>query len=127
MRDETIPAWVRITWPVIEGKTYTVYWADSLKPPNWDVVNGLAAFDITDNGDGTWTWTDRGLDPDMNGQPPGTVEKRFYKVGVAQPLPYAQGKRLGPAPVSGSIKPPFPSRTPARMRNPRCPARAQQQ
>ena len=79
------PNWMSFTWLVGAGKTITIYWTEDL--PNaptrfWDTVDGPALDDIVDNADGTWTWTDKGTDPDMGGQAPGDVHSRFYKVGV---------------------------------------------
>lgn len=81
-RDGGNPDWFRITWSVVAGKTYAILWTESLPPSSWDVVDGPALDDIVDNGDGTWSWTDRGTDPDMGGLAPGDVGKRFYKVRV---------------------------------------------
>ena len=83
------PAWLKITWPQVPGKTYTIYW--SADRSSWDAVGGPALDDIVDNGDGTWTWTDKGTDPEMGGKAPGDVHKRFYKVGVAEELPLSGG------------------------------------
>jgi hypothetical protein len=80
--NEPAPAWVDITWDVVAGKSYAVYWSPSLESPSWNAVDGPALDDIVDNEDSTWTWTDKGTDPDMGGLAPGDVAKRFYKVTV---------------------------------------------
>ncbi len=76
------PAWVEITWQEEPGMTHSVLW--TADPPGgartWDTLNGQALDDIVDNGNGTWTWTDKGTDPHMGGQAPGDVPARYYIV-----------------------------------------------
>jgi len=76
--------WVELTWLVGPGRTITVYWTEDLPGDTrlWDAVDGPALDDIVDNGDGTWTWTDKGTDPEMMGQAPGDVQRRLYRIGV---------------------------------------------
>jgi hypothetical protein len=74
--------WTAVTWKGPSSATYEIRWTDD--PPGgtrtWDVVNGPALGDIADNGDGTWTWTDKGTDPDMGGLAPGDVPARWYVI-----------------------------------------------
>jgi len=74
--------WVEITW--LSGSAFTLYWTADIPggSQSWDPVDGPGVADVTDNGDGTWTWTDKGADPEMGGQAPGDVEKRLYRVRV---------------------------------------------
>jgi subtilisin family serine protease len=76
------PAWVEMTWT--SGPTFTLYWTGDPPggPQTWNAVDGSALGDVVDNGDTTWTWTDKGTDPDMGGLAPADVEKRFYRVGA---------------------------------------------
>jgi hypothetical protein len=78
------PNWMSLTWLVGPGKTITIYWTGDLPDDVrlWDAVDGPALDDIVDNGDGTWTWTDKGTDLEMMGQAPGDVKQRFYRVKV---------------------------------------------
>ena len=72
-----------LTWPDIHGAGYRTFWNDNLDTgPVWNEVDGPALTDLVDNGDGTWSWTDKGTDPDMAGQSPAAVSKRFYQVLV---------------------------------------------
>lgn len=72
--------WVEITWSGASEDVVTIFW--TADPPGgartWDALDGPALGDIVDNGDGTWTWTDKGTDPDMTGQAPGDVPLRCY-------------------------------------------------
>ena len=71
---------VDFNWLDIPGSTFTLYWADELSSPTlWNEIDGAALLDLVDHGD-TWSWTDQGTDPDMGGQAPGVVGKRFYQV-----------------------------------------------
>ena len=74
--------WVEITWSGASADVVTIFW--TADPPSgartWDALDGPALGDIVDNGDGTWTWTDKGTDPDMTGQAPGDVPLRCYIV-----------------------------------------------
>jgi C1A family cysteine protease len=78
--------WVKITWSGASPTVATIYWTNDL--PNdpartWNAVDGAALSNIVDNGNGTFSWTDKGTDPDMGGQAPGAVRQRFYRL-VAQ-------------------------------------------
>jgi len=72
--------WVEITWSGASPDVVTIYW--TADPPggarSWDTLDGPALADVVDNGDGTWTWTDKGTDPDMTGHAPGDVPLRCY-------------------------------------------------
>jgi hypothetical protein len=74
--------WVEVTWRGSGSSTFSVRWTADWAGPSrvWDVVDGAALADIVYNGDETWTWTDKGTDPDMGGQAPGDVARRFYDV-----------------------------------------------
>ena len=78
----TDPAWMQITWE--SAFSFTIYWTSDPPggPQTWNAVDGAALADIVDNGDGTWTWTDKGTDPDMGGLAPGSVAKRFYRISA---------------------------------------------
>ena len=74
----------KVTWQHVHHATYQVFWTDDISAaPLWDIVSGPALADIIDNGDGTRSFTDKGTDPEMAGQAPGNVGKRFYTV-IAQ-------------------------------------------
>ena len=81
--DEANPSWLKMVWPVILNKIYTLYWCDDLGTGTipWEEVDGDALLDRFD-GTETSTWIDKGNDPEMGGQAPGDVEKRFYRIGV---------------------------------------------
>jgi len=81
-RSPVNPDWVELTWEA--GFTFTIYWtADPPGTPRtWDAVDGAALAEVVDNGDGTWTWTDKGTDPDMGGVAPNDAQRRFYKIGA---------------------------------------------
>jgi hypothetical protein len=76
------PDWVDVTWWSAPG--FTLYWTGDPPggPQTWNAVDGAALSDVVDNGDGTWTWTDKGTDTDMGGLAPGDATARFYRVGV---------------------------------------------
>jgi len=83
--DQSNPSWIKFTWPVIPEKTYyKIYWTDQLATGtvHWDEVDGAALDDLVDNGDGTWSWSDKGTDPDIGGKAPGDVGKRFYIIAA---------------------------------------------
>lgn len=66
------------------GWTYTIEWTND-QPGGarvWNAVNGAALGDLVENGDGTFTWTDKGVDPEMGGLAPGDVAQRFYRVSM---------------------------------------------
>ncbi len=70
------------------GNSYTnykIYWKDNLDSP-WDAVDYPALQeDISHNTEGTVTWVDRGRDPQMQGNLPGQVPQRFYRVTAQLP------------------------------------------
>jgi hypothetical protein len=76
--------YAEITWPDIPGHSFMVFWCDDLQGTDpWDEVDGAALADIVDNGDGTWSWTDRGVDPDMGGALPfDNGNQRVYRVAL---------------------------------------------
>ncbi|MBN1916658.1 MAG: right-handed parallel beta-helix repeat-containing protein [Verrucomicrobia bacterium] len=80
--DEPARTACEITWTVEPLRKYKLLWSPSLSPPSWDQVSGTALNDLVDNGDGTWTWTDTGADPEMGGVTPGITMERFYRVLV---------------------------------------------
>ncbi|MBN2134665.1 MAG: multicopper oxidase domain-containing protein [Acidobacteria bacterium] len=64
------------------GKTVNIEWADGYTPtPSWNQVDN-PALDRVHHGDGTWSWTDFGTDPEMLGLKPGDVLSRSYRVVV---------------------------------------------
>ncbi len=71
-----------LTWTLTPGLSPRIEWTDDILAPDpWDAVDGAAWDDLVDNGDGTWTWTDRGVDPDMGGVKPGDVPRgRSYRI-----------------------------------------------
>jgi C1A family cysteine protease len=82
-RSATNPDWVTITWSGASPSVATISWTDdSPDDParTWNAVDGAALSDIADNGDGTFSWTDKGTDPDMGGQAPGDVPQRYYRI-----------------------------------------------
>lgn len=82
VRSASNPDWIEMTWT--SGPTFTLYWTSDLPggSQSWNAVDGAALGDIVDNGDGSWTWTDKGTDPDMAGLAPGDVMKRLYRIGL---------------------------------------------
>jgi hypothetical protein len=81
-RPSANPAWVELSWIASETAPVTISWTND--PPEgaqtWDVVDGAALGDKVYNGDGTWTWTDKGTDPQMGGLPPGSLPARYYRL-----------------------------------------------
>jgi hypothetical protein len=82
VRSAANPDWVEVTWHGSAAGSFTVRWTGdwTVPAPVWDTVSGPALTDIVYNGDDTWTWTDKGTDPEMGGEAPGDVAKRFYQV-----------------------------------------------
>jgi hypothetical protein len=74
--------WVEVTWE--SGLAFSILWTADRPGTTrtWNAVDGAALADVVDNGDGTWTWTDKGTDPDMGGLAPGDVQQRFYRISV---------------------------------------------
>jgi hypothetical protein len=74
--------WVEVTWRGGASGTFTIRWtADAPGTTRtWDTVDGAALGDVVYNGDNTWTWTDKGTDPDMGGLAPGQVGARYYEI-----------------------------------------------
>jgi hypothetical protein len=83
-RSGTNPSWVEVTWRGGETGAFTVQWTAGPLGPGctWNDVDGPALADVVYNGDESWTWTDKGTDPDMGGLPPGSVAKRYYMVSL---------------------------------------------
>jgi len=80
LRHDPITGFVQIVWNDIPGKTFKIYWSNLLDlQPQWDEVDGPALGNLTDHGD-TWSWTDKGIDPDMGAQGLAGTETRFYKI-----------------------------------------------
>jgi hypothetical protein len=81
-RSSTNPAWFEITWHADENADVTVSWTSGRPGSSrtWDEVDGDALADKVYNGSSTWTWTDKGTDPDMGGQAPGSVPMRYYRL-----------------------------------------------
>jgi hypothetical protein len=82
-RSQANPAWIEVTWLAHELAPIIIDWTGDSPDtgPTWDTVDGPALADIVYNGDGTWTWTDKGTDPDMGGLPPGSLAIRLYRLG----------------------------------------------
>lgn len=84
VRSAAEASWVEITWRGGPDGSFTVYWtADRLgEARTWDAVDGPALGDLVYNGNETWTWIDKGADPEMSGLAPGHVPERHYRLGV---------------------------------------------
>jgi Divergent InlB B-repeat domain len=78
----TPPGSAIIRWGQIPEYLYYIYWSDGVDTGSfhWDKVDTPALNDIVYNGDNTWSWTDKGTDPEMNGKTPGDVDQRFYMI-----------------------------------------------
>ncbi|MBN1917453.1 MAG: carboxypeptidase regulatory-like domain-containing protein [Verrucomicrobia bacterium] len=79
---QVVPSWIEITWTAHEMAPITIGWTGDTPSGSqtWNLVDGDALSDIVYNGDGTWTWTDKGTDPDMGGLPPGSLTARLYRL-----------------------------------------------
>jgi len=75
---------VWITWPASGDKAYDIFWSsdDFGSGMTWHQVSPVRPEDLTDEGDGRMTWVDRGTSDGMQGKPPGSVRKRFYRILV---------------------------------------------
>lgn len=73
---------IKITWYCQQGKSYKIFWCDSVPGSVWDEVSyeGLENDIIMDTD--TQSWTDEGKDPHMGGQMPSSTNSRLYKVTV---------------------------------------------
>ncbi len=76
----TLENYIKLTWTTGSAQKFRLYWRDNVPGSNWDQVDGNALFDIITNPDGTKSWTDRGVDPDMAGKSSADVGKRMYKL-----------------------------------------------
>jgi len=82
VRSQSNPAWVEVKWIAHEMAPITIKWTANMPggSQTWDTIDGPALSDIVYNGDGTWTWTDKGTDPNMGGLPPGSTARRLYRL-----------------------------------------------
>ncbi|MEW6534346.1 MAG: lamin tail domain-containing protein [Candidatus Auribacterota bacterium] len=78
---------VKITWTHDTQYLHRIYWTDSLSgTPVWHNVNYSTFYShIINNGNGTRSWIDRGLDDEMLGVSPYNAGKRFYRVTAFEP------------------------------------------
>ena len=73
---------VVLTFSMVKYKEYSVLWTDSYpeKQTGWHVVEeNIFQENLTDNGDGTASWIDKGQAQGMNGVP-SELGCRFYKI-----------------------------------------------